>query len=136
MKKKKKILIFIISYKASYRILDVYNQIPFKKLKKVNIKQATNHPNWKMGRKISIDSATMINKVFEIIEANRIFGISYNKLAIIIHPKSYVHAIIKLKNGLTKIGYCAALKKYSFFPLFWLCSGLCSRDFLNILKHF
>ena len=74
-----------------------------KKSKKVNIDQVTNHPNWKMGKKISTDSATMINKVFEIIEAKKIFKISYNKLAIIIHPKSYVHAIIKLKNGLTKI---------------------------------
>ena len=73
------------------------------KLKKVNIKQVTNHPNWKMGKKISTDSATMINKVFEVIEAKNIFKISYKKLAIIIHPKSYVHAIIKLKNGLTKI---------------------------------
>ena len=76
---------------------------PLKKLKRVNIKQATNHPNWKMGRKISIDSATMINKVFEIIEAKKIFDIPYNKLSIIIHPKSYVHAIVKLNNGLTKI---------------------------------
>ena len=74
-----------------------------KKLKKVNIKQVTNHPNWKMGKKISTDSATMINKVFEVIEAKKIFKISYNKLAIIIHPKSYVHAIIKFRNGLTKI---------------------------------
>jgi len=74
-----------------------------KNLKKVNIKQVTNHPNWKMGKKISTDSATMINKVFEVIEAKKIFKISYNKLAIIIHPKSYVHAIIKLKNGITKI---------------------------------
>ena len=74
-----------------------------KRLKKVNIKQVTNHPNWKMGKKISTDSATMINKVFEIIEAKKIFKISYNKLGIIIHPKSYVHAIIKLKNGITKI---------------------------------
>ena len=74
-----------------------------KNLKKVGIQQATNHPNWKMGKKISIDSATMINKVFEIIEAKKIFKIPYNKLSIIIHPKSYVHAIIKFKNGLTKI---------------------------------
>ena len=74
-----------------------------KKIKKVNIKQVTNHPNWKMGKKISTDSATMINKVFEIIEAKKIFNISYNKLEIVIHPKSYVHAIVKLKNGLTKI---------------------------------
>ena len=78
------------------------NKTP-KKLKKVNIKQAINHPNWKMGKKISIDSATMINKVFEIIEAKKIFNIPYNKLSIIIHPKSYVHAILKFKNGLTKI---------------------------------
>ena len=74
-----------------------------KNLKHVNIKQATNHPNWKMGKKISVDSATMINKVFEIIEAKKIFEIPYNKLSIIIHPKSYVHAIIKFKNGLSKI---------------------------------
>ena len=74
-----------------------------KKLKKVNIKQVTNHPNWKMGKKISTDSATMINKVFEVIEAKKIFSINYNKLSIIIHPKSYVHAIIRFKNGLTKI---------------------------------
>tara|TARA_Y100000591_G_scaffold311078_1_gene314096 strand:- start:1019 stop:2182 length:1164 start_codon:yes stop_codon:yes gene_type:complete len=75
----------------------------FEKLKKVSIKQVTDHPNWKMGKKISTDSATMINKVFEVIEAKKIFKIPYKKLAIIIHPKSYVHAIIKLKNGLTKI---------------------------------
>ena len=56
-----------------------------------------------MGKKISIDSATMMNKVFEIIEAKKIFDIPYKKLSIIIHPKSYVHAILKFKNGLTKI---------------------------------
>ena len=76
---------------------------PINKLKKVNIKQATKHPNWKMGKKISIDSATMINKVFEVVEAKKIFNVPYNKLSIIVHPKSYVHAIIKLKNGFTKI---------------------------------
>ncbi len=76
---------------------------PLNKLKNVNYKQAIKHPNWKMGKKISIDSATMMNKVFEIIEAKKIFNISYRKLSILIHPKSYIHAIIKLKNGLTKI---------------------------------
>jgi len=74
-----------------------------KKLEKVNINQALNHPNWKMGKKISIDSATMINKVFEVIEAKKIFKIPYKKISILIHPKSYVHALIKFKNGLTKI---------------------------------
>ena len=76
---------------------------PLNKLKDVSSKQAIKHPNWKMGKKISIDSATMMNKVFEIIEAKKIFNLSYKKLSILIHPKSYVHAIIKFKNGLTKI---------------------------------
>ena len=76
---------------------------PLNKLKNVSAKQAMKHPNWKMGKKISIDSATMMNKVFEIIEAKKIFNLSYKKLSILTHPKSYVHAIIKLKNGLTKI---------------------------------
>ena len=76
---------------------------PINKLKKANIKQAINHPNWKMGKKISVDSATMMNKVFEVIEAKKIFNISYKKISILVHPKSYVHAIIKFKNGLTKL---------------------------------
>ena len=77
--------------------------LPLNKLKNANIKQATNHPNWRMGKKISVDSATMMNKVFEIIEAKKIFNIPYKKISILVHPKSYVHAIIKLKNGLTKL---------------------------------
>jgi len=76
---------------------------PLNRLKNVSSKQAIKHPNWKMGKKISVDSATMMNKVFEIIEAKKIFNLSYKKLSILTHPKSYVHAIIKLKNGLTKI---------------------------------
>ena len=76
---------------------------PQKKFDSIKMRQAVKHPNWKMGKKISIDSATMMNKVFEIIEAKKIFDIPYKKLSIIIHPKSYVHAILKFKNGLTKI---------------------------------
>ena len=76
---------------------------PLNELRNVSSKQAMKHPNWKMGKKISIDSATMMNKVFEIIEAKKIFNLSYKKLSILVHPKSYIHAIIKLKNGLTKI---------------------------------
>ena len=56
-----------------------------------------------MGKKISIDSATLMNKVFEIIEAKKIFNYKYNQLKILIHPASYVHAIIKFNNGLTKM---------------------------------
>ena len=74
-----------------------------KKLKKVTPILAVKHPMWSMGKKISVDSATMMNKVFEIIEANKIFNISLSKFKIFIHPKSYVHSIVKFKNGLTKI---------------------------------
>ena len=56
-----------------------------------------------MGKKITIDSATMMNKVFEIIEAKKIFNVNYDKLEIIVHPKSYIHALVKFANGLTKI---------------------------------
>ena len=73
-----------------------------KKIKKTP-KLATNHPNWKMGKKISTDSATLMNKVFEVIEAKKIFNLSMNKFKILIHPKSYIHAIVKFKNGLIKL---------------------------------
>jgi len=74
-----------------------------KQLKNVNIEDALNHPNWKMGKKISVDSATMMNKVFEIIEAKNIFNIPYDKISILIHPKSYIHAIIKYNDGMIKL---------------------------------
>jgi len=73
------------------------------KLKNVKPKDAIKHPNWKMGNKISIDSATLMNKVFEIIEAQRIFNIDIKKFEILIHPKSYIHSIIKFINGQIKI---------------------------------
>ena len=78
-------------------------KLPLNKFKLVNTRSALKHPNWKMGKKISIDSATMMNKVFEVIEAQKIFDLKYSKLNILIHPKSYVHAMIQFKNGLTKI---------------------------------
>ncbi len=74
-----------------------------KKLKKIKPKEALNHPKWKMGKKISIDSSTLMNKILELIEAQKLFNISIKKLEILIHPDSLVHAIVQLKNGLTKI---------------------------------
>ena len=76
---------------------------PVKNLKNVTISQALKHPNWSMGKKISIDSATMMNKVFEVIEAQKIFNIPIKKFTILIHPRSYLHAIIKFNNGLIKM---------------------------------
>ena len=74
-----------------------------KMYKTITPKIALMHPNWRMGKKISIDSSTMMNKVFEVIEAHNIFNIDYDKISILIHPSSYIHAIIKFKNGLIKI---------------------------------
>ena len=71
-------------------------------LKKVLPKDAIKHPNWKMGKKISVDSSTLMNKVFEVIEAQRIFNLPLSKFKILIHPNSYVHAIVKFTNGITK----------------------------------
>ena len=68
----------------------------------VKPERALKHPNWKMGKKISIDSATLMNKLFEVIEAKKIFKFEINKFEIIIHPKSYIHAIVHFKNGLVK----------------------------------
>ncbi len=73
------------------------------KFKNLKISKIINHPNWKMGEKISVDSATMINKVFEIIEAKKIFNVKYNRLSILIHPNSYVHAILKFKDGMINL---------------------------------
>ena len=74
-------------------------------LKKIKPKHALKHPKWKMGKKISIDSATLMNKVLEVIEAQKIFNIPQNKIDILIHPESLIHAFIELKNGLTYFVY-------------------------------
>jgi len=75
------------------------------KFKKIRPKDALIHPKWKMGKKITIDSSTLMNKIFELIEAHKLFNIPINKLDILIHPNSLVHAIVKFKNGLTKLLY-------------------------------
>ena len=92
-----------------------FKNLPISKFKDITIKQALNHPNWKMGKKISIDSATLMNKVFEIIEAKNIFNLNYKQLEILIHPKSYVHAIIKFNNGFSKIIVHDTNMKYPIF---------------------
>ena len=78
-------------------------KLPLSKFKHIKTSQALKHPNWSMGKKISIDSATMMNKVFEIIEAKKIFNIKYKDLSILIHPDSYIHAIVKFSNGIIKL---------------------------------
>ena len=68
-------------------------------LNKVTPKQALNHPTWKMGKRVTIDSATMLNKGFEIIEAYYLFNYPLNKIKVLMHDESYVHSIVKLKDN-------------------------------------
>ena len=75
------------------------------KFKNISPKDAIKHPKWKMGKKISIDSATLMNKILELIEAQKLFNFPKDKFDILIHPESLVHSIILLKNGLTKFLY-------------------------------
>ena len=80
-----------------------FRNISYADFKKIKVNQAIKHPTWKMGKKISIDSATLVNKLFEVIEAQRLFNINIEKISIKIHPQSYIHSIIKFRDGLIKI---------------------------------
>ena len=77
----------------NFKVKDFYKIKPIDALK---------HPKWKMGKKISVDSATLMNKIFELIEAQKLFDISSKQIDILIHPDSLVHAIVEFKNGLIK----------------------------------
>ena len=77
--------------------------VPLNKMKNMNIKKILKHPNWKMGKKITVDSSTLMNKVFEVIEAKKIFDLEYDQIEILIHPFSYVHAILQFNDGMIKI---------------------------------
>ncbi|MFH0947554.1 MAG: 1-deoxy-D-xylulose-5-phosphate reductoisomerase [Elusimicrobiota bacterium] len=70
-----------------------------KDLSKVKVEDVLKHPTWKMGRKITVDSATMINKGFEVIEAHYLFGIPYEKIEVVIHPQSIVHSAVEFVDG-------------------------------------
>ena len=64
-------------------------------LKDVTVEQALKHPNWSMGRKITIDSSTLVNKGLEVIEAHQLFGMDYDKIKVVIHPQSIIHSLVE-----------------------------------------
>ena len=68
----------------------------------IKVEEALNHPNWDMGRKITIDSATMMNKGFEVIEAFWLFGFTPDRIKIVVHPQSIIHSMIEMKDGAIK----------------------------------
>jgi len=79
-----------------------FRQKSMEELKKVSVKDALAHPNWNMGAKITIDSATLMNKGFEVIEARWLFGLPASKIDVIVHPQSIVHSIVQFEDGSMK----------------------------------
>ena len=74
-------------------------QSPLEQLSEVSVEQACAHPQWRMGAKISVDSATMMNKALEVIEAGRLFDLSVEAIKVLIHPQSIVHALVRYCDG-------------------------------------
>jgi 1-deoxy-D-xylulose-5-phosphate reductoisomerase len=68
----------------------------------VSVEQALDHPTWEMGPRITIDSATLMNKAFEVIEAHYLFGVSYDRIDVVVHPQSFVHSFIEFTDGVVK----------------------------------
>ena len=94
----------------------------FNSLKNINFKQAIKHPKWKMGYKNSIDSATLVNKCLELIEAHYLFDIPFNQMDILIHPEALVHSIVEFDNYVTQ------------FNLFHNDMNIPILNFLNLTK--
>ncbi|MCW7493391.1 1-deoxy-D-xylulose-5-phosphate reductoisomerase [Leptospira sp. 2 VSF19] len=76
-----------------------FRTLPIEELEHVSVKQALNHPTWSMGPKITVDSAGLINKGLEVIEAHYLFGFSYDEIEVVIHPQSLTHGIIETMDG-------------------------------------
>jgi 1-deoxy-D-xylulose-5-phosphate reductoisomerase len=76
-----------------------FRDLPYTELSKVRFADALRHPTWKMGAKITVDSATMANKGLEVIEAHRLFGIALSRIRVLIHPQSLVHSLVRTVDG-------------------------------------
>jgi 1-deoxy-D-xylulose-5-phosphate reductoisomerase len=79
-----------------------FRELPIKKLDKVTVEDALKHPTWKMGDKITVDSATMMNKALEVIELHHLFDIPYDQIKVLIHPQSIVHSLVEFVDGSVK----------------------------------
>ncbi len=75
---------------------------PVEKFSNLTAKEALQHPTWKMGPKITIDSATLMNKGFEVMEAHYLFGLDYSKIEVVVHPQSIIHSMVEFVDGSIK----------------------------------
>ncbi len=113
-----------------------FRKLPLKSFDNISAKQALSHPIWKMGKKISIDSATMVNKALEIIEAKFLFDLNDGQIDAIIHPQGIVHAMVNYKNGITTALLNKPDMRIPISSLFFKFNGYLNRNNqLSILEH-
>lgn len=108
---------------------------PVEKLATVKVADALKHPNWSMGRKITIDSATLMNKGLEVIEAHYLFGVDYNNIEIVIHPQSIIHSLIELQDTsvLAQLGW-PDMRLPLLYALSWPERIYTNWERLNLVK--
>ncbi|RKY20917.1 MAG: 1-deoxy-D-xylulose-5-phosphate reductoisomerase, partial [Planctomycetota bacterium] len=78
-----------------------FRDTPREEFSRITVERALNHPTWDMGAKITVDSATMFNKALEVIEAHFLFGLPYERIGVVVHPQSIVHALVSFRDGST-----------------------------------
>lgn len=108
---------------------------PVEKLPEVKVADALKHPNWLMGRKITVDSATLMNKGLEVIEAHYLFGVDYDDIEIVIHPQSIIHSLIELQDTsvLAQIGW-PDMRLPLLYALSWPDRIYTNWERLNLVK--
>lgn len=108
---------------------------PVEKLATVKVADALKHPNWSMGRKITVDSATLMNKGLEVIEAHYLFGVDYNNIEIVIHPQSIIHSLIELQDTsvLAQLGW-PDMRLPLLYALSWPERIYTNWERLNLVK--
>jgi 1-deoxy-D-xylulose-5-phosphate reductoisomerase len=79
-----------------------FREWPMEDLENVTPEQALRHPNWEMGRRITVDSATLVNKGLEVIETHRLFGLDYDMIEVLIHPQSVIHSMVEFSDSSVK----------------------------------
>ena len=113
-----------------------FRKLPIKSFNTISVKQALKHPIWKMGKKISIDSATMVNKALEIIEAKYLFNLNDDQIDAIIHPQAIIHAMINYKNGISIALLNKPDMRIPISSLFFKFNGYSNKAKpLNLLKY-
>ncbi len=79
-----------------------FRETPLEEMPEVTVERALQHPTWKMGQKITIDSATLMNKAFEVIESHWLFGVPWSNIEVVIHPQSTIHSMVEFEDGSVK----------------------------------